>query len=107
MLLCEFDSPTPLLVKLIAVVSQLKSQIDNGEEKSNWTTDEFLEYLKDNDIIIDKSDLYDMVKNPPLNTKIANIKADNVIFKGHDTPTAPEEDESKKIVKQMAKHTLK
>lgn len=107
MLLCEFDRPTPLLVKLIAVVSQLKSQIDNGEEKSDWTVDEFLSYLKDNEIIIDKDDLYDMVKNPPLNTKIANIKANNVIFKGHDTPPAPEEDESKKIVKQMAKHAIK
>ena len=107
MLLFELDSPTPLLVKLIAVVSQLKTQIDNGEEKSNWTVDEFLSYLKDNEIILDKTDMYDMIKNPPLNTKIANIKAGNVIFKGHDTPPAPEEDESKKIVKQMAKNTIK
>jgi hypothetical protein len=105
MLLYEF-SPSPLLVKLVAVVSQLKSQIDNGEEKSDWTVDEFLDYLKNNDIILDKSDLYNMIQKPPLNSKISNIQANNVIFKGYDTEAAPEDD-NKKIVKQMAKNAIK
>ena len=56
MLLHELDKPNPLLVKLVAVTSQLVSQIENGEVKADWTVDELLDYLKDNEIILDKSD---------------------------------------------------
>jgi hypothetical protein len=47
-----------------------------------------------------------MIQKPPLNSKISNIQANNVIFKGYDTEAAPEDD-SKKIVKQMAKNAIK
>jgi hypothetical protein len=43
-----------------------------------------------------------MIKKPPLNDLISNIKGDQVIFKGYGTIDQPE-DEKKKIVKQMAK----
>jgi hypothetical protein len=105
MRLYEF-SGNPLLVKLVATTSQLKSEIDSGEVHSDWTVPELLQYYRDNDIIIDKSDLYNMIKNPPLNQSIENIQGDNVIFKGQTPEQELEPDENKKVVAQMAKNAM-
>ena len=107
MRLFELSNPNPLLVRLVAVTSQLTSDIDSGVEHSDWTVDELLQYYKDNDIILAKDDLYNMIKNPPLKNKISNIQGDKVIFKGQETPVKPEEEESKKVVKQMAHKAMK
>jgi hypothetical protein len=107
MRLFELSNPNPLLVKLVAVTSQLTSDIDSGVEHSDWTVDELLNYYKDNNIILAKEDLYNMIKNPPLKNKISNIQGDKVIFKGQETPVEPEEEDSKKVVKQMAKKAMK
>lgn len=110
MLIFEFagHGADPLLVKLVAVVSQLKSRIDNRREKNNWTVDELLDYLKANEIILDQDDLRNMIQNPPLNNVIANIKGDEVIFKGHDSVSDDDMDpeKNKETVKAMAKHAL-
>jgi hypothetical protein len=106
MRLFELDT-SPLLVSLVAATSQLKTEIDAGEEKPNWTLPELLQYYKNNDIIIDKSDLYDMVKNPPLNKFITNIQGDNVVFKGQAQGNEPGADEGSKIVNQMAHSAMK
>ena len=106
MKLFELDA-SPLLVRLVASTSQLKSEIDAGQEKPNWTTPELLKYYRDNDIIIDKNDLYDMIKNPPLNKYISNIQGDNVVFKGQAMGNEPGADESSKIVNQMAHSAMK
>lgn len=106
MRLFEFDT-SPLLVSLVASTSQLKSEIDNGNVKPDWTVPELLNYYRDNDIIIDKSDLYNMIKQPPLNKYITNIQGDNVVFKGQSEPGEQEPDENKKVVKQMAKDAMK
>ena len=98
---------SPLLVSLVASTNQLKSQIDSGKLKPNWTVPELLQYYKDNDIIIDKSDLYNMIKKPPLNKYITNIQADNVVFKGQSEPGQAAPDENKKVVQQMAKDAMK
>lgn len=106
MRLFEFDT-SPLLVSIVAATSQLKTEIDAGTEKPNWTLPELLQYYKDNDIIVDKSDLYDLVKNPPLNKFIANIQGDNVVFKGQAMGNEPGADEGSKIVNQMAHNAMK
>ena len=104
MLLHEFTGVDPLLVKLIAVVGQLKNSIDAGTEKPDWTVDEFLSYLKSSDVILDKADLYDMIKNPPMNQSIDNIQGDRVIFKGQGPVTGDHDaDKNKEIVKTMAR----
>jgi len=107
MRLYEFANPDPLLVKLVAVTSQLTSDIDSGDQPADWTVDELLDYYKSNDIILDKSDLYDMIKEQPLKNKISNIQGDKVIFKGQETISEPGEEEGKKVVKQMAHKALK
>ena len=105
MLLFEFTDPDPLLIHLVATIGQLKSSIDAGQEKPDWTVDELLQYLKDSDIILDREDLLDMIQNAPLNHSISNIQGDTVVFKGQDSASDDIEqdpDENKKIVKQMA-----
>jgi hypothetical protein len=107
MRLFELSNPNPLLVRLVAVTSQLTSEIDSGDQHSDWTVDELLQYYKDNDIILAKQDLYDMIKKPPLKNKIDNIQGDKVIFKGQDSPVEPEEEDSKKVIDQMAHKAMK
>ena len=107
MRLFELSNPNPLLVRLVAVTSQLTSEIDSGDQHSDWTVDELLQYYKDNDIRLAKEDLYDMIKKPPLKNKIENIQGDKVIFKGQDSPIEPEGEDNKKVVKQMAQKAMK
>lgn len=106
MRLFEFAG-SPLLVKLVATTSQLKSEIDSGKTHSDWTVPELLQYYRDNDIVIDKSDLYTMIKKPPLDQSIENIQGDKVIFKGQTPEQEVGPDENQKIVQQMAKSAMK
>ena len=108
MLLYEFTGINDLASQLVATTSQLKAGIDSGQEKTKWTVDELLHYLKGNDIQIDKSDLYNMIKKPPLKNIIDNIQGDTVIFKGQESPDAPTDiDQNKKIVSTMAHNAAK
>lgn len=106
MRLFEFDA-NPLLVSLVASTSQLMHEIESGKTKPDWTADELLQFYKDNDIIIDKSDLYNIIKQPPLNKYITNIQGDNVVFKGQTEGGEQAPDENKKVVQQMAKQAMK
>lgn len=108
MRLYEFES-SPLDVRLVATTAQLKSDIDSNKKKGDWTTEELLQFYKNNDIIVDKSDLYDMIKRPPLNKYISNIQGDKVVFKGQaDNTVAPDEqDKDQEIVKSMANKAMK
>ena len=106
MRLFEFAG-SPLLVKLVATTSQLKSEIDSGKMHSEWTVPELLQYYRDNDIVIDKSDLYTMIKKPPLDQSIENIQGDNIIFKGQTPEQEAGPDENQKIVQQMAQSAMK
>ena len=106
MRLYEFAG-SPLLVRLVASTSQLKSEIDSGKLHSDWTVPELLQYYRDNDIIIDKSDLYNMIQKQPLSKFIDNIQGDKVIFKGQTPEQEAGPDENQKIVQQMAQNAMK
>lgn len=101
MRLYEFATD-PLIPKLIAVSDQLKTGLEDGTLPTEMTLEQFIEYLQEYDITLDPNDLYNMIKKPPLNDLISNIKGDQVVFKGFGTVDQPE-DEKKKIVQQMAK----
>ena len=106
MRLFEFDA-SPLLVKLVASISQLKSNIDAGNEKPNWTIDELLKYFRENDIVLAKDDLYNMIQQKPLKSYIKNIQADEVVFKGQETDSSQPEDQKKDVVAKMAQQAMK
>jgi hypothetical protein len=103
MRLYEFAGPDPMVTKLVAVGDQFKTDLEKGSADPNMSVPDFLQYLKKYDIIIDKTDLYDMIKQLPLKNLISNIQGDKIVFKGFGTPEAPPEDESKNIVAGMAK----
>jgi hypothetical protein len=111
MFLSEIAEPDPKITRLVTIVNQLKTDVDNGKIKSDWTVDQLLNYFRKYDIIIDKNDLYKMIKKPPLKNAISNIQGDKLVFKGQEGETPDIEsttpDDQKKIVAQMAKNTLK
>jgi len=101
MRLYEFDGPDPLLAKIVTVSDQLKSLVDKGSAK-DWTVDQLMSYFQKYDVSLDKKDLYNMIKKPPLKDVISNIQGDKVIFKGKEDPVSPDTDDSQKVVKSMA-----
>lgn len=109
MRLFEFADNDPLRVKLVAVTSQLKSRISDTNTKEPMTTDALIELFAQNDIEIDKSDLYDMVKKEPLSNIIQNINGHEVIFKGQSASDESELDpgENEKTRAKMAKSAMK
>jgi hypothetical protein len=105
MLLFELENPD--IVKFAAIVSQLKGELDDNTVDSNWTTDMLMDYFQQNGINLDITDLYDMIKNPPLNGLITNIQGDNVIFKGKgEAETNPDPSQSQQVVQQMAQSAM-
>lgn len=101
MRLYEFATD-PFIPKLVTVADQLKSDLDDGTIQPQMSLQDFIEYLQVYDITLDPNDLYNMIKNPPLNKLISNIQGDEIIFKDFGTVEQPD-DEKKKIVQQMAK----
>ena len=106
MRLFELDQPDPLVTKLIAVADQLHSDLDNKEMQADMSVDDLLSYFQKYDIVLDKMDLYNMIKKPPLNQMISNIQGDEVIFKGSEDEELPD-DQKKDTVAAMAKHAMK
>jgi len=117
MFLFELDQNSAKITKIIALTSQLKDDIDNGEgDPENFTVDDLLEYFQLYDVILDRSDLYNMIKVNPLKSLVSDIKGNRVIFKGYEDDSDSEsedetddqpEDEAKKTVEKMAKSALK
>lgn len=103
MRLFEFAKPDPLVTKLVAVTDQLKTELDQDQTKTNMSVNQFLEYLQKYDITLDKTDLYSMIKKPPLKNIIDNIQGDDIVFKGFAEPEMPD-DQQKNVVQQMAKN---
>lgn len=102
-----FELDDPEINKLVAITDQLKDELESGQIAGEWNVDQLLNYFNDYDIIVDVTDLYDMIKKPPLNKVIANIQGDKVVWKGSETVPGQVTDKNEKVVQQMAKHALK
>jgi hypothetical protein len=109
MRLFEFAGKDPIITKLVVLSDQLRSSIESGEIKGEWTTEQLLNFLSANGINVGEPDIYDMVKKPPLSKIISNINNDVVTFKGLEQPDlpAPDQNQSQQVVKQMAKSAMK
>jgi hypothetical protein len=103
-----FELEDPNRVRLVAVTSQLKDEIEK-QGVSEWPLDQFISYLQDQGLNLSEDDLYDMYKNPPLSSLIQNINGDKVMFRGQggQTPENPDEQESQQVVNQMAHNAMK
>jgi hypothetical protein len=109
MRLYEFDRDLDRakITKIVALTNQLKNDLDSGDIGDEFTTDILLDYFRKYNVVLDKTDLYSMIKVPPLNTVISNIQGDKVVFKGQDSGDEAPEDENKKVIAQMAKKAQK
>lgn len=103
MRLYEFTETDPIVTRLVAITDQLQNDLDNKEVGPEMTVDQLLQYFSNYDIVVDRTDLYNMIKKPPLKNVISNIQGDSITFKGEeaDQNVAPE-DENQKVVAQMA-----
>lgn len=106
MRLFEFDITDPVATNLAVAIDQLKHDIDSGKYNPEWSVDQLLRYFEKLGVQIDRTDLYSMIKTPPLKDVVANIKGDKVVFRGHESMPPAQPDENQKIVKQMAQSAL-
>lgn len=109
MRLFELDVQNALATKIIAATDQLRADLENGKIQPDWTVDKLLKYFEDFDIILDPTDLYNMVKQEPLKNVVTNIQGDQVVFKGQASKSTPAEvpqDQSQEVVAQMAKSAM-
>ncbi len=111
MYLFEFTQDGPNLSKIVALTNQLGEDIKDGKvDADNYTVNQLLGYFQNYDVILDADDLYNMIKEPPLDTLIQNIQGDKIVFKGHEgVDSHPKHDPNndKKVVSTMAKHAGK
>lgn len=107
MRLYEFDGESAYVTKIVALSNQLKNDLDNGEIPLDFSVDRLQDYFRRYDVILDRDDLYNMIKQPPLKDVIRNIQGDKVVFKGQNAPGEAPQDENQKVVAQMAKSALK
>lgn len=110
MLLVEFMTDDPLRIRLTAVVSQLKARRKDTDTKQPMKVRSLINLLKDNDINVTKSDLFDMIKEVPLKNIIDNIQGDDVIFKGEhgsDNTADVDSDKTEKTLDRMAARAAK
>jgi hypothetical protein len=98
---------SPLAVSLVSATNQLKSDIDAGKEKPDWTLDELLQYYQDSGIVLDRTDLYDAIKQFPMKKYIKNIQGQKVVFKGQDDYQQMPDNKKQDVVAQMAKDAMK
>jgi len=109
MRLFEFDQDSATVTKLVALTRQLQQGLDQGEIPPDFSVDDLLNYFQKYNLILDKNDLYNMIKVPPLKSVITNIQGDKITFKGQpESPNAEpaQADDQKKVVAQMAQNAL-
>jgi hypothetical protein len=106
MRLYELENSKELVTKITVLSDQLKSDIQKGLISPNFTVDMLLDYFRKYNIVLDKTDLYNMILTYPLKNIISNIQGDQVVFKGMPqqpaAPEAPPPEKSQEIVSKMA-----
>ena len=110
MRLWEFVGKDPTIVTLAMLSDQLESMVDDGEIQDEWTTDDLIEFLAKNDIMLEKPTIYDVVKKSPLNSVLRiDSNTDKVTFNKNDgvVDANPDPNASQQVVKQMAQKAMK
>ena len=105
----DFDQNDALRIATTAVLSQIKSDIEDNDYKGKFTVKALLNKLSDNGVKISHSQLLDLVKEEPWSNLISNVKGDKVMFKGDpDEHSGSEEpDDTSGTMDKMAKRAAK
>lgn len=112
MRLFELDDTKSMATKIVAISSQLKSDLEHKKiNPRDWEKDgldKLLSYFHKYDVIIGKDDLFSMIKKDPLKTVISNIQGQKVVFKGHEEEkVSAKPEKNKEVVAKMAKKAMK
>lgn len=108
MRLFEFAGDDPLRIKLATVTKQLQDRVEKTGQ--SISTDQLLNFLRHNDIVLDKADLFDIVQKEPLKNIIKNVNKNEVTFVGQEDEDEmaldAKPDEAAKVRQQMAKKAM-
>lgn len=108
MRLFEFAGDDPLRIKLATVAKQLQDRVERTGQ--SISTDQLLNFLQHNDIVLDKADLFDIVQKEPLKNIIKNVNKNEVTFIGQEDEAEmsldAKPDEAEKVRQQMAKKSM-
>ena len=84
MRLFEFDQEKSTVAQIVALTSQLEDAIEDGDiDPQNYTVDELLDYFQMYDVILDVTDINNMIKVHTLNVLIKNIKCYKIYYAVH------------------------
>ena len=106
----DFEDNDPLRVATTAVLSQIKSDIEDGSFKGKFTVKALLKKLRDNGVRVDKNQLIDLVNEEPWSNLISNLNDNEVEFKDGDSMEmdSPEDyPPPEDTIDQMAKRASK
>jgi len=78
----DFEDSDSLTVATVAILSQIKSDIEDSDYKGKITVNALLKKLADAGVRISHDQLLDVVKQEPWSNMIADINGDNVRFNG-------------------------
>ena len=103
-----FDKDDPLRVGTTAVLSRIKSDIEDTNYKGDFKVKTLLNMLRDNGVNLTHQQLIEIVKKEPWSNLISNIKGDRVVFRGSPSSDSDSlEDKGEDTVKRMAKRSEK
>lgn len=71
-----------LQVKIVGVLTQLYGRIVDTGTKKPYSLNSLLTMLQDQGVTLNPAQFREMVQHPPLSNLIANVRGDDVIFKG-------------------------
>lgn len=105
----DFEQDDPLRVATTAVLSQIKSDIEDSAYKGKFTVKALLNKLSNNGVKISHAQLLELVKEEPWSNLISNVKGDKVMFKGDpdENSGSEEPDDTSSTMDKMAKRAAK
>lgn len=107
MRLFEIVDSDEMITNLVAVTNQLKNDLDQNKLDKNMSVTDLLKIFRKHDIIVDKTDLYTMIKKQPLKKLINNIENEKIVFYGTKQQEPKDTEKNKEIVANMAKKAAK
>lgn len=76
------DQLNDMQIKLVGIINQIYGRITDTGTHKPYSLKSLLTTLSNQGITLSPYQFREMIKTPPLNNLIANVKGDDVIFKG-------------------------
>ena len=78
------DDVNSLQVKIVGVLTQLYGRITDTGTKKPYSLQSLLTLLQNQGVTLSPDQFREMVQEPPLSNLVANVRGDDVIFKGQN-----------------------